>query len=357
MWLASVAGSASGSRGPARAASVCGFHVPQVRNAVVFDTVRLIRNDGRWHYEFPVHEYLTTTLVRCAVVVAFCFCFCARRVLTPVGVQTDEKRRLFDDATLAELRHCQAPNLARQFKAPLLRLRQERASVGLQLPERRQRDLALLAALVEREPDNPRAIFYLANAHYRLGRLREAKRLYLRRIAMMESGWWEERETSMVLVVQISRVLNEHADMRDFAMRLFYNHQRIEGIMELARHALDNENLPSLCFGYADLACQVLRPVRSLFIDYREYDVYRWKLRSGCRELALNPDESLDEYISKVRAQFFRSPPRILRDMVENEKIAKNGRREVDEDSEIKESAKRDFSFLIRGEEAPRPPA
>ncbi|HKE80934.1 MAG TPA: glycosyltransferase [Solirubrobacteraceae bacterium] len=96
-----------------------------------------------------------------------------------------------------------------------------------------ERDLRLLAADLEREPDNPRTVFYLAQTLRDLGRVDESIELYRRRAAM--GGWPEEDFYARYQV----GLLSERAGQRDEAMSALFDAwsfrpQRAEPLYELA---------------------------------------------------------------------------------------------------------------------------
>ena len=99
--------------------------------------------------------------------------------------------------------------------------------------EKFERDLRLLTGELERDPDNARTVFYLAQTHKDLGHLEESIDLYRRRAAM--GGWPEEVFYGLYQV----GVLTERVGRRDQAIpALFeawnYRPQRVEPLYELA---------------------------------------------------------------------------------------------------------------------------
>ncbi|MFI6543754.1 glycosyltransferase [Streptomyces prunicolor] len=97
-----------------------------------------------------------------------------------------------------------------------------------------ERDARLLRRELERDPDNPRTVFYLANTERDLGRTREAIALYERRAGM--GGWGEEVYCSL-LEAGILRA--EEADDWPGAMDAFSRAwdgrpERLEACYELA---------------------------------------------------------------------------------------------------------------------------
>lgn len=234
-------------------ANICGYMIEIDLTTTTFYSTRLIRNSGIWRYQFPVHEYITRGSAECS-----------------------------------------APVLDKSAKAPRLRLAQDRRVTGHSSPARWIRDAKVLSELLEREPDNTRAAFYLANTYRSLAQvtadknasdayLNQAVDAYVERVNMARKGWWEERENSMIQLARALRKLGRYDEMKHWALKVYKENGRAEGLLELARHENDENKSPYTCYAFAALACTVERPDnRTLFMDWREYDKYRWNLRSHC---------------------------------------------------------------------------
>jgi tetratricopeptide (TPR) repeat protein len=76
---------------------------------------------------------------------------------------------------------------------------------GANRPGKVDRDIALLAAGVERDPADARSWFYLANSYREAGRHAEAIAAYERRVAL--GGWEEEVYLSLVYASRCARAL------------------------------------------------------------------------------------------------------------------------------------------------------
>ncbi|MFF8945761.1 glycosyltransferase [Streptomyces sp. NPDC014864] len=109
---------------------------------------RLVRGDIAWRYEGVTHEYLTT----------------------------DEPADQAKLDALVIVDHADGGSRHDKF----------------------ERDARLLSAELERDPDNPRTVFYLAQTKRDMGRAEEAIALYERRAAM--GGWSEEVYYSRVQI-------------------------------------------------------------------------------------------------------------------------------------------------------------
>ncbi len=119
---------------------------------------RLVRGDRRWRFVGATHEYITTD-------------------------GTEETEKL--DAIVID----------------------HHADGGTR-PEKFQRDLALLAGEIERDPHDARSVFYLAQTYRDLDRLQEAIELYRRRVSM--EGWDEEVFYSQYQVGVLSERAGDH---------------------------------------------------------------------------------------------------------------------------------------------------
>ena len=236
--------------------SICGYLMEQDWGNSNFLNVRLIRNTGVWHYEFPVHEYLSHDPHTCAV----------QRL--DVLVPGDQR----------------------------IRITQNRSISGLSSPKRWLNDARVLSELLEREPRNARAAFYLGNTYKSLSQVasnRDAKLAYLgkavvayeRRVDETEDGWHEEKENSMVQLTNALRELQRYDRMRYWALRLYMQYERAEGLLSVARHEIDENDSPENCYVLAALACRAPRPgSKTLFMNWREYDEFRWNLRTHCQK-------------------------------------------------------------------------
>lgn len=120
---------------------------------------RLVRGDREWRYVGATHEYITTD-----------------------GEERTEKL----DAIVI---HHHADGGAR--------------------PEKFARDLALLATELDRNPNDPRAAFYLAQTYRDMDRLEEAIELYRRRASM--GGWEEEAFYSLYQAGVLSERAGDHS--------------------------------------------------------------------------------------------------------------------------------------------------
>jgi tetratricopeptide (TPR) repeat protein len=144
-----------------------------------------------------------------------------------------------------------------------------------------ERDLRLLTAAVQQEPDNTRHTFYLAQTYRDLGRLDEALEWYRRRVALHD-GWDEERWFAMYQVGRLQEELGEpwpavlDAYLKAYAARPV----RIEPIYQIVKHYRMTEE-----FGVGELFAARHLPAPAypddhLFID-REVYLHTFALESA----------------------------------------------------------------------------
>lgn len=136
-----------------------------------------------------------------------------------------------------------------------------------------ERDLHLLSLDLERQPDNPRSVFYLAQTLRDLGRVDEAIEHYRRRAGM--GGWEEEVFYSLYQM----GILSERAGHRDRALSALFeswNHsrQRAEPLYVLA-WIFRERKLHHVAHMLSERGIRTQVPVGALFV---ERWIYEWGL-------------------------------------------------------------------------------
>lgn len=168
-----------------------------------------------------------------------------------------------------------------------------------------ERDIALLAGELSREPGNVRSMFYLAQSLKDSGRWRDAIAWYERRIAA--GGWDEEVWYSRAMIALCHRDLGSHAEFVRCALEA-YNARltRAEPLAALAkvyRERAEHEACLMIC----EVGQEIPEPSDALFVDQTVYrEAFRHEIsvsgfysvsprrrlagRTACFELTTDPD-------------------------------------------------------------------
>lgn len=146
-------------------------------------------------------------------------------------------------------------------------------AAGANRVEKFERDIRLLTTELERDPDNPRSVFYLANSYFDSDQLADAERWYRKRMEM--GGYADERFISML---RLGRILRRHGEVDAFWRQMLVAYDefpsRAESLHELALHA-HGENRHQLALTMASIGMEVPKPASALFV---QADVYEWRL-------------------------------------------------------------------------------
>ena len=138
-----------------------------------------------------------------------------------------------------------------------------------------ERDERLLLRELEKEPDNVRTIFYLANTLKDQGKYREAIPFYKKRVAM--GGWFAEADYSLYMLSACYLALDDVDDARAYAERAAFNvaAPRAEPLYFLALY-FHRQDRYELAWHYATLAGTILKPhvSQALFIFNDIYDYW-----------------------------------------------------------------------------------
>jgi len=135
------------------------------------------------------------------------------------------------------------------------------------------RDRDLLLAEVERNPEDTRSVFYLAQSYFDLGDFADARTWYARRIEL--GGWDEEVYYSMYRVARAMAHLGEPwPDIQDAYLRAWeFRPTRAEALYAIA-HRYRVEQRYRLGYLYAERAAQIQLPDQDiLFVNA---DIHRW---------------------------------------------------------------------------------
>ena len=141
-------------------------------------------------------------------------------------------------------------------------------------PQKYARDRDLLLAEVERDPEDVRSVFYLAQSYFDLGDFVNARKWYERRVEM--GGWDEEVYYSMVrLAESMARLDWPWLVVQDAYLKAWeFRPTRAEALHAIARrYREDQRYLPGHLF--AQRAAQIPFPEEDLL--FVGADVYAWR--------------------------------------------------------------------------------
>ncbi len=132
-----------------------------------------------------------------------------------------------------------------------------------------ERDARLLEEGLEREPENVRYMFYLAQTYHCLGRDRDAIRMYKQRFHA--GGWDEERWYSLYMIGTSYLNLKEIAKFEKY-MNLAYEFRptRAESLYKLAKYFREHNNHYK-AYQYVVIGKKIPLPKDSLFIETNVY--------------------------------------------------------------------------------------
>ena len=182
-----------------------------------------------------------------------------------------------------------------------------------------ERDERLLRRELEKDPENVRTVFYLANTLKDMGKYRDAIPFYEQRATM--GGWFAEVDYSLYMLSTCYLELGDLSNAQVFAERAAFEGaaQRAEPLYFLALH-LHRHGQYDLAWHYASLAVTILKPdvSRALFISNDIYDYWvAYEHASLCSHVSLGKEQVCEETMIK----FLRNPlaPEHLRKYIESE--------------------------------------
>jgi len=177
------------------------------------------------------------------------------------------------EGVLHERAVCDVPHTRQRLEGDY-HVQSRRLGERNQDPRKYARDAEILQAEVDRNPEDRRAVFYLAQSYRDAGDVARAKRWYERRAAM--GGWAEEVFVSLLMVAQAGEVLGEPwPDVQDAYLRAWnFRPSRAEPLYEIARrHRVAGQHQIGHLF--AERAARIPLPVQDeLFVPG---EIYAWR--------------------------------------------------------------------------------
>jgi glycosyltransferase involved in cell wall biosynthesis len=133
-----------------------------------------------------------------------------------------------------------------------------------------ERDVRLLTEGLEKEPDNIRYMFYLAQSYHSTGKWKESIAMYKKRIAA--GGWFEEVWYSHYMIAQAYLQLGDAIRFEAWMLRAYHMRpERAEPLYKLARYFRE-QSQHYKAFHYAKLGASKPIPSDTLFIEKDVYD-------------------------------------------------------------------------------------
>lgn len=141
-------------------------------------------------------------------------------------------------------------------------------------PQKYLHDAEVLLADVQRNPDNPRSVFYLAQSYFDANDMVEARRWYARRAEM--AGFDEEVYFSLNRVAEcMARMDEPWPNVQDAYLRAWeYRPQRAEPLYHIAVH-YRTDGRYQLGYLFAERAAQIPPPVHDLL--FLNSELYAWR--------------------------------------------------------------------------------
>ena len=175
-----------------------------------------------------------------------------------------------------------------------------------------ERDIRLLLAEHEREPTNPRTLFYLAQSYQNSGQPDKAIPWYKKRLDVQ--GWHEEGWYAKLSLGRCYLAIGKPIDAEFWYMDCYEgNHYRAEPLYELSKHFRDvGDHFKAMHYCLKGLT--IPKPSKGLFVDT---EVYTWKLKFERTILDYYIMRSVDPRRSLESVMTFLADPRAqLKDQV-----------------------------------------
>jgi len=190
------------------------------------------------------------------------------------------RRQLFRDGVpwryegvLHEYAACDAPFVEQRLDGDY-HIRSRRLGGRSLDPQKYVRDAEVLLAEVERDPENPRSVFYLAQSYFDARDFANARKWYARRTEM--GGWDEEVYYSLArLAESMSRLGEPWPDVLDAYLRAWeFRPTRAEPLHSIALRYRSDQRY-QLGYLFAQHATQIPLPTQDVL--FLNAEVYHWR--------------------------------------------------------------------------------
>jgi glycosyltransferase involved in cell wall biosynthesis len=173
------------------------------------------------------------------------------------------------------------------------------------LEEKYANDAKILEEALEKEPDNARYQFYLAQSYRDSEQLEKSVEAYQKRVEM--GGWEEEVYYSMYMIAKIKEKLgNPDEEIISLYSKAWeYRPNRLECVFHVMRK-LRSQNRFLLSFAYGEIAIKTKGTSDILFL---EAEIWQWRLLDEYSLAAYyigNPEIALEKTSAIVNSSFFK---------------------------------------------------
>lgn len=138
-------------------------------------------------------------------------------------------------------------------------------------PQKYLKDIHVLQTALEKEPDNDRYMFYLAQSFHDYGDFEDSIETYQKRVAM--GGWDQEVFYSLWQIARMQEYLGKDTDtiVSAYKQAFMYRPTRAEPLNDLAKYYMNHKDFEN-AYKIASIARTIPRPNDVLFVEKTAYD-------------------------------------------------------------------------------------
>ena len=249
------------------------YHISYKLHSLKYFRAQIVRSDEDWVYKGVLHEYLH---------------------LEKEGQKSGQIMGCHVDADISPLKRANS------------------------VEEKYAKDAEILKEALEKEPDNTRYMFYLAQSYRDSNQPQKSLEAYEGRVAA--GGWPEEVYYSMYMVARLKEVMGHPVNevVEAYSRAWEFRPERLEAVFHAMRK-LREQSRWVLALAYGEAALQRVGTRDILFV---EPEIWQWRLLdefSICAFYAGRVDFAAEKVTAIVNAPFFKDLPER-----ERERILKN---------------------------------
>ena len=249
------------------------YHISYKLHSLKYFRAQIVRSDEDWVYKGVLHEYLH---------------------LEKEGQKSGQIMGCHVDADISPLKRANS------------------------VEEKYAKDAEILKEALEKEPDNTRYMFYLAQSYRDSNQPQKSLEAYEGRVAA--GGWPEEVYYSMYMVARLKEVMGHPVNevVEAYSRAWEFRPERLEAVFHAMRK-LREQSRWVLALAYGEAALQRVGTRDILFV---EPEIWQWRLLdefSICAFYAGRVDSAAEKVTAIVNAPFFKDLPER-----ERERILKN---------------------------------